>query len=87
MRYGVRAEAEGNVTGPFDCTKGRERRLCLEGWEGWVVVWSGEEGEWRLGFDRADDGMRGVLEEEGARVVEVLVWRVERRRGKGEERM
>ncbi|RFU24718.1 hypothetical protein B7463_g11620, partial [Scytalidium lignicola] len=37
VKYGVRNDAQPNVTGPFDCTR-QDHRLTLEGWEGFVAV-------------------------------------------------
>ncbi len=37
VKYGVRADAQSNITGPFDCTR-QDRRMTLEGWEGFVAV-------------------------------------------------
>lgn len=53
VKYGIRADAEENFTGPWDCTK-MERRITLEGWEGFMAVKEGP-GVWALYFDR--DGM------------------------------
>ena len=82
MRYGVRADAQDNVTGPFDCTS-QERRLTIEGWEGFVVV---EEypGIWALYFDRDDNGLAGKIPF-GSRVLEVELTRRETKREKPAE--
>ncbi|KAI8935482.1 hypothetical protein NX059_008051 [Plenodomus lindquistii] len=85
VRYGVRADAQPNLTGPFDCTR-QDRRLTFDGWEGWCAV---EEipGLWALYFDVDDDGLRGVVGE-GKKVLEVELWRKEKRFVKeGEARM
>jgi len=63
VKYGVRVDAQPNITGPFDCTR-QDRRLTFESWEGFVAV--REEGEdenglWSLYYDRDDDGLRGKL--------------------------
>lgn len=76
VKYGVRLDAQDNVTGPFDCTR-QDRRMTLEGWEGFVVV---EEAPslWALYFDRDDDGLRSKLGP-GKRVLEIELWRREKR--------
>lgn len=33
VKYGVRADAQLNLAGPFDCTR-QDRRLTFDGWEG-----------------------------------------------------
>lgn len=59
VRYGVRADAQPNLTGPFDCTR-QDRRLTFDGWEGWCAV---EEipGLWALYFDVDDDGLQSKI--------------------------
>lgn len=42
VKYGVRADSQPNLNGPFDCTK-QNRRLLFEGWEGFVAVEEGDE--------------------------------------------
>jgi hypothetical protein len=32
VKYGVRADAQPNLTGPFNCTR-QDRRLNFDGWE------------------------------------------------------
>lgn len=76
VKYGIRLDAQDNVTGPFDCTR-QDRRMTLEGWEGFVAV-EEEEGLWALYFDRDDDGLRSKLGP-GKRVLEVELWRREKR--------
>ncbi|KIW62336.1 hypothetical protein PV04_10517 [Phialophora macrospora] len=76
VKYGVRVDAQTHVTGPFDCTR-QDRRMTLEGWEGFVVV-EEEPGLWALYFDRDDDGLRGKVGR-GVRVLEVELWRREKR--------
>lgn len=73
VKYGVRAVAEKNWTGPWDCTD-VERRLTFEGWEGFVAV--KERNEWGLYFDRDDDGLRDK-QGSGKRVLRVLLTRKE----------
>ncbi|KAB2580580.1 hypothetical protein DBV05_g754 [Lasiodiplodia theobromae] len=76
VKYGVRADAQPNVTGPFDCTR-LDRRLTLDGWEGFVAV---EEypAVWALYFDLDDDGLRGKIPF-GTRVLEVELQRREKK--------
>lgn len=76
VKYGVRAGAQPNLMGPFDCTR-QDRRLTFEGWEGWVAV-EEKPGIWALYFDRDDDGLRGKVRE-GTRVLEVELWKREKR--------
>ena len=75
----MRADAQLNVTGPFDCTS-QDRRLTVEGWEGFAAV---EEypGICALYFDRDDDGLKGKVPF-GTRVLEVEVTRRETKREK-----
>ncbi|RDL32658.1 Uncharacterized protein BP5553_09114 [Venustampulla echinocandica] len=61
VKYGVRVDAQPNITGPFSCTR-QDRRMTLEGWEGFVAVKNMEgDGLWSLYFDRDDDGLREKL--------------------------
>lgn len=76
VKHGVRAQAQPNITGPFDCTR-QDRRLTLEGWEGFVAV-EEEDGLWALYFDRDDDGLKGKVRR-GTRVLEVGLMRREKR--------
>ncbi|OCF33087.1 hypothetical protein I316_05132 [Kwoniella heveanensis BCC8398] len=56
-KYGVRADAEANCTGPWDCTE-VDKRLIFEGWEGFILVQEDEKEDlWCLYFDRFDDGL------------------------------
>ena len=84
VKYGVRLDAQPNLTGPFDCTR-QDRRLTFDGWEGWCAV---EEtaGLWALYFDKDDNGLAGKVAE-GTRVLEIELSRKEKRWKKdGEER-
>ncbi|KAG9187381.1 hypothetical protein G6011_05252 [Alternaria panax] len=76
VRYGVRADAQPNLTGPFDCTR-QDRRLTFDGWEGWCAV---EEapGLWGLYFDLSDDGLKSSIAP-GTRVLEIELSRKEKR--------
>ena len=69
--YGVRAEAERELTGPVGLLRARgdEKRLTFEGWEGFVAVKSSEdewvtgaEGELELYFDKDDDGLKSKMD-------------------------
>lgn len=75
-KYGVRVDAQPNLTGPFDCTR-QDRRMTFEGWEGWCAV---EEaaGLWALYFDVSDDGLRSKVAP-GTRVLEIELSRKEKR--------
>ncbi|CBX91655.1 hypothetical protein LEMA_P071630.1 [Plenodomus lingam JN3] len=82
VRYGVRADAQPNLTGPFDCTR-QDRRLTFDGWEGWCAV---EEvpGLWALYFDVDDDGLKQKVEP-GKKVLELELTRKEKRFQKEKE--
>ena len=84
VKYGVRADAQPNLTGPFDCTR-QDRRLTLDRWEGFCAVkcYEGEEaGMWKLYFDVDDDGLEKKLGRK-ARVLEVELVRWEKRVRRG----
>ena len=76
VKYGVRLNAQPNLTGPFDCTR-QDRRLTFDGWEGWCAV---EEFPtiWSLYFDKDDDGLRSKVTA-GTRVLEIELSRKEKR--------
>ncbi|KAK7426983.1 hypothetical protein QQZ08_006581 [Neonectria magnoliae] len=76
VKYGVRADAQDNLTGPFDCTK-QDRRMTLQGWEGFCAV---EElpGIWSLFFDVDDNGLKGKIPM-GTRILEVELTRREKK--------
>ncbi|KAF2798484.1 hypothetical protein K505DRAFT_189516, partial [Melanomma pulvis-pyrius CBS 109.77] len=76
VKYGIRADAQPNFTGPFDCTR-QDRRLTLLGWEGWCAV---EEFPtlWALYFDKDDDGLQSKVPI-GTRILEVELTRKEKR--------
>lgn len=76
VKYGVRDFAQPNLTGPFDCTR-QDRRLTLEGWEGFVAV-EVVPAVWALYYDRDDNGLRDKLPP-GARVLEVELTRREKK--------
>ncbi|KAL6159100.1 hypothetical protein ACJQWK_03999 [Exserohilum turcicum] len=76
VKYGVRADAQPNLTGPFDCTR-QDRRLTFDGWEGWCAV-EQAPGLWALYFDLDDDGLKSKLGP-GTRVLEIELTRKEKR--------
>jgi hypothetical protein len=84
VKYGVRVDAQPNLTGPFDCTR-QDRRLTFDKWEGFVAV-KVEEGEeagmWMVYFDVDDDMLRGKLGN-GRKVLEVELCRWEKRVRRG----
>lgn len=84
VKYGVRVDAQPNITGPFDCTR-QDRRLTLEQYEGFVAVRE-EEGEmkgmWALYFDFDEDALKGKLGS-GREVLDVELVRWEKRVRKG----
>jgi hypothetical protein len=75
-KYGVRVDAQPNLTGPFSCTR-QDRRMTFAGWEGWCAV---EEapGLWAVYFDVSDDGLRSKVAP-GTRVLEIELCRKEKR--------
>ena len=76
VKYGVRADAQPNLTGPFDCTR-QDRRLNFDGWEGWCAV-EEYQGYWCLYFDVDDDGLKSKVGS-GVRVLEIELNRKEKR--------
>ncbi|KAK7608367.1 hypothetical protein JOL62DRAFT_558531 [Phyllosticta paracitricarpa] len=74
VKYGVRVDAEPNLTGPFDCTR-QDRRLTFEGWEGFTAV-EEEPDLWALYFDRDDNGLEGRKPPD-ARALEITLSRKE----------
>ncbi|KAL1602654.1 hypothetical protein SLS60_006071 [Paraconiothyrium brasiliense] len=81
LRYGIRKDADGNITGPFDCTS-HARRITLFKWEGWCAV-EEQPNEWAVYFDVNDDGLEGKVQE-GTRVLEIELERREERYKKDE---
>ncbi|KAF4954066.1 hypothetical protein FSARC_12233 [Fusarium sarcochroum] len=79
VKHGVRADTEGHITGPFDCTK-QDRRMTCQGWEGFCAV---EElpGIWALYYDNDDDGLKSKVAM-GTRVLEVELTRREKKEPK-----
>ncbi|KAJ4348527.1 uncharacterized protein N0V89_009904 [Didymosphaeria variabile] len=81
LRYGIRTDADGNITGPFDCTS-HARRITLFKWEGWCAV-EEQPNEWAVYFDVNDDGLAGKVQA-GTRVLEIEIERREERYKKDE---
>lgn len=79
VKHGNREASEGHILGPWDVTK-MDRRVTLEGWEGFVAVEYGPR-EWALYFDREDDGLNGIVDP-AMKVMEVVLVRRERRQNK-----
>lgn len=75
MKFGTRQWAEGNLTGPFDCTR-QDRRLTLAGYEGFVAVKEGNF--WALYFDWDGDRLASKVPA-GTPVVDVDLLRKELR--------
>lgn len=57
LKYGLRADCEDHLVGPWSCTP-IGRRMTLEGWEGFMAVEEKKgSGIWEVCFDRDDDGL------------------------------
>ncbi|TGO38657.1 hypothetical protein BHYA_0070g00280 [Botrytis hyacinthi] len=84
VKYGVRLDAQPNITGPFDCTR-QDRRLTLEGCEGFCTVKEEETGMWTLYYDRDDDRLVKKLGK-NRKVVEIELSRQEKRVRRGKPR-
>ncbi|KAE9966434.1 hypothetical protein BLS_003289 [Venturia inaequalis] len=78
VKYGNRSESQDHIVGPWDCTK-LDRRVTMEGWEGFVAVREGP-GNWAIYFDRDDDALEGRFK----RSVEVTLSRKEMKKRKDE---
>lgn len=78
IKFGTRQWAEGNLTGPFDCTR-QDRRMTLAGYEGFVAVKEGDF--WALYFDWDGDRLAGKVPP-GTTVVDVDLLRKEMRHRK-----
>jgi len=82
VKYGVRAEAESGLVGPWNCTQ-IDRRLTFQGWEGFIAVQEDDGDDmWALYFDCDDDGLTGQdrIGNKDKRMLEVEVWRKEMKR-------
>jgi hypothetical protein len=75
-KYGIRAAAQPNLTGPFSCTR-QDRRMTFDDWEGFLAV-EEEPFLWAVYFDINDDGLKGKLRS-GVRVLEIELTRREKR--------
>lgn len=75
MKFGTRQWAEGNLTGPFDCTR-QDRRMTLAGYEGFVAVKEGNF--WSLYFDWDGDRLKSKVAD-GTPVIDVDLLRQEMR--------
>lgn len=75
VKFGTRAWAEPNLTGPFDCTR-QDRRLTFAGWEGFCLVKEGDF--WALYFDLDDDMLKSKISR-GTPVLEIELTRKEMR--------
>lgn len=75
IKYGDRAASRDHIVGPWDVTKS-DRRLTLEGWEGFMAVRYGP-GEWALYFDRDDDRLDQILPGDEFKKLEVSLVRRE----------
>jgi hypothetical protein len=78
VKYGLRAEAENHLVGPWDCTR-IDKRLTLEGWEGFMAVKAGQ-GPWALYFDQEDNGLKGKVAK--CQILQIELTRKEMRMGK-----
>ncbi|KAJ4371198.1 hypothetical protein N0V83_004414 [Neocucurbitaria cava] len=76
IKYGVRADAQHNLTGPFDCTR-QDRRLTFDGWEGWCAV-EERTGYWAVYFDVGDNGLQAKVAT-GTKVLEIELSRKEKK--------
>jgi hypothetical protein len=82
VKYGDREASEPHVIGPWDATK-IDRRVTLEGWEGFMAVRYGPK-EWALYFDRDDNGLEGIIAPD-MRKMEVVLVRKERKQEKPDD--
>jgi len=83
LKYGLKAEAEGHIVGPWSCTP-IDRRLILDGWEGFTVV-EEKENSWALYFDVDDDGLEEKVPLD-VRIMEVELTRKEMRINRADRR-
>ncbi|KAF2757533.1 hypothetical protein EJ05DRAFT_393245 [Pseudovirgaria hyperparasitica] len=81
VKYGLRADAEPHIVGPWDVTP-VDKRVTLEGWEGFIAVKYGP-GEWALYFDKEDDDLKGILDPEMRRKEVELVRKERKQRRPG----
>lgn len=81
VKYGLKKDTIGHHVGPWNVTP-IDRRLNLDGWEGFTVV-EEEEGVWALYFDWDDDGLDTKVGLD-KRIMEVELSRKEIRMMKGD---
>ncbi|TLS23628.1 uncharacterized protein PpBr36_06531 [Pyricularia pennisetigena] len=73
LMYGNRQQSEGQLCGPWDCTR-QDKRLTFAGWEGFCAVLE-DAGYWGLYFDVDGDMLRRKLP--GRVVIEIELERRE----------
>lgn len=73
LKYGVRAEAQPQWTGPMTLifTKDSELRLGFTGWEGFVAV-EEDSGGWAVYFDKDDNALENKLKDKAVVEIEVI---------------
>jgi len=76
VKYGLRKDAEPHIVGPWNCTP-IDRRLSLDGWEGFTVV-EESENSWALYFDVDDNGLEDKVDP-NTRIMEIELTRTEMR--------
>lgn len=64
LKYGNRSQSIDHV-GPWDWSEGDERNLTLENKKGAFVAVEEGDGSWGVYFDRDEDELERVLEEQG----------------------
>lgn len=83
VKYGLRADSEGHLVGPWNCSP-VDKRLTLDGWEGFTVVEAEKDSDcWQLYFDVDDDGLEGKVPLD-KRIMEIELTRKEMRMRKGD---
>ncbi|KAL5918356.1 hypothetical protein ACKVV7_006300 [Pyricularia oryzae] len=75
LMYGNRQQSEGQLCGPWDCTR-QDRRLTFAGWEGFCAVLE-DAGYWGVYFDVDGDMLRRRLP--GKIVIEIELERREQK--------
>jgi hypothetical protein len=83
VKYGLRADSEGHLVGPWNCSP-VDKRLTFDGWEGFTVVETEKDSDcWQLYFDVDDDGLEGKVPLD-KRIMEIELTRKEMRMRKGD---
>lgn len=83
IKYGLRADSEGHLVGPWNCSP-VDKRLTFDGWEGFTVVETEKDSDcWQLYFDVDDDGLEGKVPLD-KRIMEIELTRKEMRMRKGD---